>query len=245
MNQILNTKLKKNINQILDMRLEKNVNQILTTNYSTDTNKTSLPSEFSYSASKKKNWFKFQFIFSIFIIFISIFSGYSYFYYLEKKENLSNDLITNYNIYRLYNTSNNTSSNVNFNGLFGIIEIPKINLYYPVFSHLTEDLLKIAPCKFYGNTLDVNGNICIAGHNYDNSLFFSKISTLSLNDEIYIFDNNGTQYIYFVYDIYEVADSDLSPVLNYEPKERTLTLVTCNNFNSNRIILKANQKKLF
>lgn len=126
----------------------------------------------------------------------------------------------------------------------GIIQIPKINLYYPVFSYLTEDLLKIAPCKFYGDTPDVNGNICIAGHNYDNSLFFSKLSTLSLDDEIYIFDSNGSEYIYLVYDIYEVEDTNLSPVFDYEENEKTLTLVTCNNFNSNRIILKAKQKKL-
>ncbi len=121
----------------------------------------------------------------------------------------------------------------------GIIQIPKISLYYPVFSHLTEDLLKISPCKFYGDSPDVNGNICIAGHNYDNSLFFSKISTLSQNDEIFIFDNNGIQYTYFVFDIYEVNASDLSPVLNYDENEKTLTLITCNNFNSNRIIVKA------
>lgn len=127
---------------------------------------------------------------------------------------------------------------------FGIIEIPKIDLYYPVFSNLSEDLLKISPCKFYGNTPDTNGNICIAGHNYDNSLFFSKLSTLSENDEIYIFDNNGNQYVYLVYNIYEVIDSDLSPIFDYEQNEKTLTLVTCNNFNSNRIILKAKQKKL-
>lgn len=126
---------------------------------------------------------------------------------------------------------------------FGIIEISKINLYYPVFSHLTEDLLKVSPCKFYGNTPNVNGNICIAGHNYDNSLFFSKISTLSVNDEISIFDNNGKEYIYFVHNIYEVSSSDLSPVLNYNSNEKTLTLITCNNFNSNRIILKAYNKK--
>ena len=76
----------------------------------------------------------------------------------------------------------------------------------------------------------------------DNSLFFSKISSLSSNDEIFIFDNNGMKYIYFVYDIYEVSQSDLSPVLNYEINQKILTLVTCNNFNSNRIIIKAKQK---
>ena len=125
---------------------------------------------------------------------------------------------------------------------FGIIQIPKIDLYYPVFSHLTEELLKASPCKFYGDTPSVNGNIAIAGHNYDNRLFFSKLSSLSSNDIIYIFDNNGFKYVYLVYNIYEVPSSDLSPVLNYEQNEKILTLVTCNNFNNNRIIVRAKQK---
>lgn len=193
---------------------------------------------------KNKNWFKFQFTFSLVIIMICFFCISSYFYHLEKEENFSNHLIANYNIYRLYSTPENNSETESSNGLFGIIEIPKINLYYPVFSHLTEDLLKISPCKFYGDKPNIDGNICIAGHNYDNSLFFSKISTLSVNDEISIFDNNGTQYIYWIYDIYEVSESDLSPILNYQENEKILTLVTCNNLNNNRIIVKAKQKKL-
>lgn len=193
--------------------------------------------------TKKKNWFKFQFTFSIFIMTILIGSGFFYFNHLVKKEDSSHKLMANYNIYRLYSTPNNETNEESSNNLFGIIEIPKINLYYPVFSHLTEDLLKVSPCKFYGNTPNESGNICIAGHNYDNSLFFSKISTLSSNDEIFLFDNYGTQYAYFVYDIYEVEPSDLTPISNYEPNEKVLTLVTCNNFNSNRVILKAKQKK--
>lgn len=211
------------------------MNQILSTKL--ETNK---------KVKEKKNWFKFQFAFSLFILILLSLGGSFYFYHLERKEDFSNSLIANYNIYRLYSTPGDNFENEkeSTNGLFGIIEIPKIKLYYPVFSHLTEDLLKISPCKFYGDTPNVDGNICIAGHNYDNSLFFSKISTLSTNDEIFIFDNNGNQYIYLIYDIYEVSASDLSPVLDYVPNEKILTLVTCNNLNSNRIILKARQKKL-
>lgn len=198
---------------------------------------------------EKKRWFKFQFVFSIFIMSCLLLGGGFYIYYLGKKEDFSNRLIANYNISRLYSNStqenkdNNHSFNPN-NGLFGIIEIPKINLYYPVFSHLSEELLKISPCKFYGDSPDINGNICIAGHNYDNALFFSKIANLSQNDQIRIFDSDGTQYLYWVDNIYEVPESDLSPILNYDPDEKLLTLVTCNNFNSNRIIVRAKQKKL-
>ncbi len=196
--------------------------------------------------TEKKNWFKFQFFFSIFIILALIILGGYYLYCLTKKEKFSENLIANYNIYRLYNmpNENTTTKPETSNHLFGIIQIPKINLYYPVFSYLTEELLKIAPCKFYGDRPNINGNICIAGHNYDNSLFFSKISTLSQNDEIFLFDNAGIQFTYLVSEMYEVASCDVTPVLNYDPDKKTLTLVTCNNFNSNRFILKAIQKEI-
>ena len=63
--------------------------------------------------------------------------------------------------------------------------------YYPVFSNYNEELLKISPCRFYGPTLGKNGNLCIAGHNYDNSKFFSKISILHINDEIILYNNSN------------------------------------------------------
>ena len=212
MNQILNTKLKKN-----------------------------------KKYPKRKIWFKFQFVFSLSVLSILTIGGMIYFYHLQREEEFSRNLIATYQVYQLYKPVETISKETEEaeNGLFGMIQIPKINLYYPVFSYLTEDLLKIAPCKFYGNTPTVNGNLCIAGHNYDNALFFSKISSLIPNDEIFIFDSNGVPYIYLVYDKYEVSETDLSPILNYLPNEKILTLVTCNNLNNNRIIIKAKQKKLF
>ena len=109
---------------------------------------------------------------------------------------------------------------------------------YPVFNTLDEELLKISPCKFYGNNLNENDNICIAGHNYDNGKFFSNISLLQTNDEIYIYSNNE-KFVYVVTSNYEVTQNDLSPIFNYNKNENVLTLVTCNNFNNNRIIIAA------
>jgi len=209
------------MNQILNTKLDKNSNKL-----------------------KKRNWFSFQLTISIIIVIITIILHIYNAYYLEKEANISNDLIDNYNIYKIYTTTKNELDKEGYNKLFGMIEIQKINLYYPIFSDINENLLKIAPCRFYGKTPNDNGNICIAGHNYDNSLFFSKISNLSKDDEIIIYNINGNKYIYYVYNIYEVKPSDLSPIFNYKKNEKELTLVTCNNLNSNRIILKAKQKKL-
>ena len=190
--------------------------------------------------------FKVQFTISIIIIVILIgFIVYT-FYSLQNKENLSNNLIGNYNIYKLYadvsNNNNTLTQDTQVNNLFGIIEIPKINLYYPVFSNLSEDNLKVSPCKFYGDSLDDNSNICIAGHNYNNDMFFSKINLLSSNDEIFIYDNLGKKYTYIVFKNYEVKEDDLSPIYDYDKNTKELTLITCNNLNNNRFIIKAKQK---
>lgn len=56
---------------------------------------------------EKKRWFKFQFTFSILIMIILILCGAFYLHHLERKEDFSSNLISNYNIYRLYNNTKN------------------------------------------------------------------------------------------------------------------------------------------
>lgn len=212
------------------------MNQILETNLNNKKNK-------SY---RKKTLFFLQLSFSLFfVIAISIFIFYNNFN-LSRKENYSNQVLENYNIARLYANLNNSvddaSNEIDDDQIFniiGIIEISKINLYYPVFSTYSDELLKISPCKFYGPLPGKSGNLCIAGHNYDNDKFFSKISSLSINDEIIIYDNSNNKFSYFVSDIYEVSSDDLSPVYSYDKNNKQLTLITCNNFNNNRIVVKA------
>ena len=212
------------------------MNQILETNLNDKKNK-------SY---RKKTLFFLQLSFSLFfVIAISIFIFYNNFN-LSRKENYSNQVLENYNIARLYANLNNSvddaSNEIDDDQIFniiGIIEISKINLYYPVFSTYSDELLKISPCKFYGPLPGKSGNLCIAGHNYDNDKFFSKISSLSISDEVIIYDNSNNKFSYFVSDIYEVSSDDLSPVYSYDKNNKQLTLITCNNFNNNRIVVKA------
>ena len=190
-----------------------------------------------------KIFFKFQFTISIVIILILISVICYYLFSLHKKEKSSNNVIDNYNIYKLYSNSylNKSYNNTSQSEFFGVIQIPKINLYYSVFSHLDENLLKVSPCKFYGDSPKTYGNICIAGHNYNNSMFFSNLFLLDNNDEIYIYDTNNEKYTYIVFKSYEVIPSDLSPLFDYENNSKELTLITCNNLNSIRLIIKAKQ----
>lgn len=225
------------MNQILNVDLSKHIDQSEDSN-----NKHILPSKkHSY-----KKIFNIQFFLSIIAIFIII-SVFTYYKIsLNHKENFSNLLINNYSITKLY--SNNTDTNTNDtpilepNSIIGIIEIPVLNISYPIFNELTDDLLKTSPCRFFGNFPSINSNdfnLCIAGHNYDNDKFFSRIKDLNINDKIYIYDNSDNQYTYSVIKNYEVKSDDLSPVYHTITASFELTLVTCNNFSGNRIIIKA------
>ena len=240
------------MNQIINIDLNKNVdnNNIDNSNDSNNYNTT-------YSRYKKKSlkrFFNIQFTLSIIAIFIitSIFIYYKI--YLNSKEDFSNLLINNYSITKLYSNintnseSNNVISNENLapNSIIGIIEIPILNLSYTIFNGLDDELLKTSPCKFYGDfpslsdDFDINNsNLCIAGHNYDNDKFFSKLKNLNINDQIILYDNFDNKFIYSVIKNYEVKADDLSPVYSNISDSYELTLVTCNNFNGNRIIIKA------
>lgn len=190
---------------------------------------------------QNKKFFKIQFILSTIFLIILVTFLFFYFFSLKKYEKKSNNLTNNYSLYKLYSKY---SKEATFeNEILGIIEIPKISIKYPVFSRLDEELLKISPCRFYGKTPNEYGNLCIAGHNYNNSKFFSNLFLLNNGDSIFFYDNSKKKYIYTVFSFYEVTSSDMSPIFNYDRFSKELTLITCNNINQNRLIIKAKQQK--
>ena len=190
-------------------------------------------------SNNKKFVFKAQFIFSIILIFILL-TIYLYFRYNNQiySENSAYRISNNYHVYRLYANETNNESAIS-SSVIGTIQIPEINVSYPILSDLNETLLKASPCKFLGDISD-DSNLCIAGHNYDNDKFFSRINLLTYGDKIIITDNNNVIYNFSVFDNYEVDASDLSPIYKVTNRyKKELTLVTCNNQNNKRIIVKA------
>ncbi len=189
---------------------------------------------------KKLHFFKYFFTLSIILscIFIIIFTFFIF--YKKNKELISNEIIEQYNISRLYNENNSYNYLLyNNNEIIGFIEIPKLNIYYPIFANISDELLKISPCKFSGPLPNHKGNLCIAGHNYNNNKFFSNLYLLKNKDEIIIYDTSNNKTIYNVYSNYEVSQNDLSPLTTSNYNDKELTLVTCNNLSYNRIIIKA------
>ena len=86
------------------------------------------------------------------------------------------------------------------------------------------------------------GNVCIAAHNYDSNKFFSKINRLSDDDLIYIYNLNGEKQEYSVIENFETEFNDTGCTSQETNGKQELTLVTCNNVNNKRIIVKAVKK---
>lgn len=201
----------------------------------------------------KKSFF-IQFIFCIILALILIFY-YVYLKYTQnKKESISKQLVDYLGITSLYSTNNNYTSSLmstqNFKetndnkfDIIGMIEIKKIGINYPILSKITDEFLDIAPCRAAGPMPNENGNLCIAAHNYNNFKHFSKLNQLNSNDIISIYDLNGNKIDYLVYSKYEVDATDTDCMSQNTNNYKEITLITCNNLNSKRIIIKAKEKE--
>ncbi len=121
----------------------------------------------------------------------------------------------------------------------GRINIPKINVNYPILSETTTELLKISPCKFWGADPNKEGNFCIVGHNYRNTKFFSKVPTLENGDIIEVTDLSGKTVQYSVYDKYIVEPDDTSCTTQLTNGRTEITLITCTDDSKQRVIVKA------
>ncbi len=185
--------------------------------------------------------FKLIFIMSLIIIFITLIFLYNNIWKIKHDTEISKVLSKNYNILKLYTNStlSTDNTNTNENYIIGQIEIPSVNISYPFFSYTNSEYLAISPCRVSGDMPPKFSNLCIAGHNYDNGIFFSNLNKLKVNDKIIIYNNSDYKYTYTIYKIYEVNENDLSPIYDYEADKNELTLITCNNLSKNRIIVKA------
>jgi len=123
----------------------------------------------------------------------------------------------------------------------GKISIPSIGVDYPIFSETTTELLKVSPCKFWGADPNQIGNFCVVGHNYRNSLFFSKVPTLENGDIIEITDLSGKTLQYAIYDKYVVDPDDTSCTSQLTKGWRETTIITCTNDGKQRVIVKARE----
>ena len=124
------------------------------------------------------------------------------------------------------------------------INVPKLEWDepYPILDHWSNDLLKISPCKYHGADPNEVGNFCIVGHNYRNSLFFSKVPTLENGDSIEITDNYGRKINYIVYDKHVVNEDNTKDTSQVTHGKKEITIITCTNDSKNIVIVKAREE---
>ena len=125
--------------------------------------------------------------------------------------------------------------------MIGYIEIPSINIKYPILEKETVESLEQSVAVRYPDAAKLNevGNVVIAGHNYRNGMFFSNLKKVSTGDKIKITDVNGRTLVYTVYEKYETTPEDVSYITRNVGENIEITLVTCTDNSEARIIVKA------
>ena len=135
------------------------------------------------------------------------------------------------------NTTGGISKTYKGFGVLGTIEIPSINLKYPVLDKVTPKSIETAVAFLYGTGLNKPGNSVIIGHNYRNGLFFSNLKKVNIGEKIYITDLEGNRQEYNIYNKFEAAENDTSFYQRDTGGKPEITLSTCTDDSSARIII--------
>ena len=139
--------------------------------------------------------------------------------------------------------TNEQISYIDYQGyqVIGTIQIPKINIEYPILSETTKDSLNKSITRFGNGKVNEVGNLSLAGHNYINGSMFGKINELEIGDEIFILDLYGNKITYKIFDKYITDPNDTKVLESIEGDKKEVTLITCINRNVNRLIVKARE----
>lgn len=137
-------------------------------------------------------------------------------------------------------TPNNVRDRLKNKTVLGIIEIEKIDLIYAVVEGTKDENLGVA-IGHMKNTAAFGqpGNCALAGHRGGISgPYFKKIDKLKKGDLIKLTDSNGTVYSYYVTESFVVDPSEVWVAEN-NTEEKMLTLITCENNSTKRLIIRA------
>lgn len=130
-----------------------------------------------------------------------------------------------------------------------ILNIPSLNINYPVLLNVSgkssdmEKILKVSLAKFWGGNPNEVGNYVIVGHNYRNKKMFGRLSEMKIGDTAELTDLKGRTITYKVYDRYIVSPEDTACTSQNTNGNKEITLITCTNYGTQRLVLKAKEVK--
>ena len=128
-------------------------------------------------------------------------------------------------------------------GVIGIIEIPSIDIRYPVMEGTGSTVLN-AGIGHIPETAGIgeSGNCVLCGHNGSRyGTFFTPLSQISIGDEVMITDKNGLKHIYEVTETEVVNPYDNS--IKTQSTEKELTLFTCSQKGTMRFVVRCIYKE--
>lgn len=141
------------------------------------------------------------------------------------------------------NNNNSNSEGLTYKGfkVAGVIEIPKTKVKYNVLDDPSAKAMEVGITIIYGPGLNQTGNTVLAGHNYRKGTFFSNNNKLSSGDKIYITDLSGKKVTYTIYKKYKTDPNDFSYATRNTNGKREISLTTCTDDSSARIIIWAKE----
>ena len=127
--------------------------------------------------------------------------------------------------------------------VIGIIEIPSIDIRYPVMEG-TGSVVLNAGIGHIPETAGIgeSGNSVLCGHNGSRyGTFFTPLNQISIGDEVTIIDKKGQAHIYEVTETEVVNPYDNS--IKTQGEEKELTLFTCFQKGTMRFVVKCRYKE--
>jgi len=120
-----------------------------------------------------------------------------------------------------------------------ILKINSLGIEYPILSETSDALLKISLNKIWGPNPNEVGNYCIAGHNYKNGRMLGTLKKIEIGDMFTLEDLYGRKLSYKVYDKYLIEPDDKSCTSQKTDGKKEVTLITCQNVGTKRLVVKA------
>ena len=187
----------------------------------------------------------FKLIFIILIIVLSIRIGFLFFNKSVSETYASTDT-TNSETQKENKTKvyTYTAENGKTYDMIGTLEIPSLDIKYPILATTSEELLKISLTKYWGGNPNEVGNLCILGHNFKDSKFFGNLLNIEKNAIIKVTDIDGNTLDYKVYETSIVEPEDTSCTSQLTDGHTEVTLITCyyengNSYATKRFVVKA------
>lgn len=122
-----------------------------------------------------------------------------------------------------------------------VLNIPEYDIHYPVLSTTSPELLWISLNKYWGPAPNEIGNYCIVGHYYENGHMFGNLHKMKNGDIAELTDLSGRTVKYQVYKKEVVEPTDTSCTSQAKQLKngiRELTLITCTNHGTQRLVVK-------